>query len=252
MMTNIPPPRCFPSAASTMAAPIRPSQPQEGRFGGHVISLPVQYNIRSILGIEVEDMDLLTLHNISSRSLVSESAACRVLLIRLYVETPSVRFLGISRYVEVLPVRLLGVSCYARMLLIRSPSILEFHQGLWSSPGKIPNALSAQRYRMESDVQTALTHCWGLLDEERRPRSRGIRGEKAGPSFNPSSSSSNPRRLNESKAQDLRTGWPDRPRSQGPSRHSTYRVLNATGHPVAIWLPDLTALSRSLNSPVAF
>ncbi|MQL79901.1 hypothetical protein Taro_012348 [Colocasia esculenta] len=66
-------------------------------------------------------------------SLVSESAACRVLLILLYVETSSVRFLGISRYVEVLPVRLLEVSCYVRMLLIRSPSILEFHQYMYSN-----------------------------------------------------------------------------------------------------------------------
>ncbi|MQM11168.1 hypothetical protein Taro_044073 [Colocasia esculenta] len=54
------------------------------------------------------------------------------------------------------------------------------------------------KYSLNSPLP-ALTRCWGLLDEERRPRSKGIRGEKAGPSFNPSSSSSNPRRSNESK-----------------------------------------------------
>ncbi|MQM17718.1 hypothetical protein Taro_050694 [Colocasia esculenta] len=85
----------------------------------------------------------------------------------------SVRSLGISRYVVVLSVRFLGVSRYVGMLLIRSPSILEFHQyghgpkvkvmpvrGLWSSPGKIPNALSAQRYRMESNGQKNFLVKW--------------------------------------------------------------------------------------------
>ncbi|MQM04524.1 hypothetical protein Taro_037320 [Colocasia esculenta] len=50
-----------------MAAPIQPSQPQEGRHGGHVINLPVQYNIRGIPDIEAEDVELLTMHNMTPK-----------------------------------------------------------------------------------------------------------------------------------------------------------------------------------------
>ncbi|MQM06133.1 hypothetical protein Taro_038953 [Colocasia esculenta] len=58
--------------------------------------------------------------------------------------------------------------------------------------------------------------------------------------------------LARTQVRDLRTRRPDRLRSQGPLRHSTWCILNATGNPVAVWIPDLTALSRSLNDPVAF
>ncbi|MQL84549.1 hypothetical protein Taro_017059, partial [Colocasia esculenta] len=45
----------------------------------------------------------------------------------------------------------------------------------------------------------ALTRCWGLLDEERRPRRGETRGEEDCSSSNPCSSSSKPRRSNKSK-----------------------------------------------------
>ncbi|MQM11593.1 hypothetical protein Taro_044501 [Colocasia esculenta] len=51
----------------------------------------------------------------------------------------------------------------------------------------------------------ALTRCWGFLDVERRPRRGGTCGEKVGPSFNPCSSCSNPRRANESKVSQVMT-----------------------------------------------
>ncbi|MQL68318.1 hypothetical protein Taro_000568 [Colocasia esculenta] len=50
-----------------------------------------------------------------------------------------------------------------------------------------------------------------MLDEERRPWRRGIREEKAGPSSNPCSSCSNPRRSNESKGHNFFKGSVDTP-----------------------------------------
>ncbi|MQL91306.1 hypothetical protein Taro_023914 [Colocasia esculenta] len=100
---------------------------------------------------------------------VSESAACRVLLILRYFRALSVRSLGISRYVVVLPSAADlsswdSFSCRSAAGLFSEDSFpcrntvgllmkVMLVRGLWSSPEKIPNALSAQRYRMESNGQ---------------------------------------------------------------------------------------------------